>query len=255
MTSSPICASCATSSSLWPCLTIYMGILFVNGSIVHCYILIKTLPNKQKANWHLHIPSLVFTYNAIPHSITDYQPYGLMFGCKAPIVYDAWLGLASYNDNASISKCAWLNEQHELLMSANRWALKHIRQSAKKSQNRAGGKTLHIPIGNLVLLRYHPWSQNKIQDNYKSELFVVVAHQKDPNVYIIQSINKKGTKEQSTGNTCSTWKNLRRILHQYIPVSRDLCMNQNWKKLSNPKFVTPSSLGQRPRQPQCLSNQ
>ena len=72
------------------------------------------------------------------------------------------------------NKWAWLNEQHELLMSANRQALKHIKQSAKKSQMRTGGKSLQIPIGNLVLLRDHPEGCNKIQDNYKSE---TICHQ------------------------------------------------------------------------------
>ena len=124
----------------------------------------------------------------MPHSITGYQSYELMFGHKAPAVCDTWLRLAHYNDQASTNKYAWLNEQHELLMSANRWALKHIRHSAKKSQARVSGKTLHIPIGNLVLLQDHPEGHNKIQDNYKSELFVVVDHHKDPNVYIIQTL-------------------------------------------------------------------
>ena len=77
-------------------------------------------------------------------------------------------------------------------MSANRQALKHIKQSAKKSQTRTGGKTLHIPVGNMVLLRDHPEGLNKIQDNYKSKLFFTVDHHKDPNVYIIQSLDKKG---------------------------------------------------------------
>ena len=142
----------------------------------------------------MHVPSLVFTYNGTPHSVTGSQPYEHMFGQKAPTVCDAWLGLAQYNDQASTSKCAWLNEQHELLMSANRQALKHIKQSAKKSQSRTGGKTLHIPVGNLVLLRDHPEGGNKIQDNYKSGLFIIVDHHKDPNVYIIQFLNKKGPK-------------------------------------------------------------
>ena len=150
--------------------------------------LLQTLLKEQKANWPLHIPSLVFTYNAMPHSITGFR---LMFGHNAPTVCYAWLGLAHYNGQASTNKCAWLNEQYELLMSENRWTLKHIRQSAKKSQAGASGKTLYIPIGNLVLLTDHPEGQNKIQDNYKSELFVIVAHHKDPNVYIIQSLNKK----------------------------------------------------------------
>ena len=131
----------------------------------------------------------------MPHSVTGYQPYELMFGQKAPAICDAWLGLAQYNDQASSNKCAWLDEQHELLMSANRRALKHIKQSAKKSQIRTGGKSLQIPVGNLVLLRDHPEGRNKIQDNYKSDPFVVIGHHKDPNVYIIQSLDKKGPKK------------------------------------------------------------
>ena len=156
--------------------------------------LLQSLPKEQKSCWPLHVPSLVFAYNTMPHSITGYWPYELMFRCEAPAICDAWLGLAHYNDQASTNKCAWLNEQHELLMSANRQALKHIKQSVKKSQSRTGGKTLHIPIGSLVLLRDHPEGHNKIQDNYKSELFVVIDHHKDPNVYIMQSLNKKGSK-------------------------------------------------------------
>ena len=50
----------------------------------------------------------------MPHSIAGYQPYELMFGHKAPTVHDTWLWLAHYNDQASTSKCAWLNEQHKL---------------------------------------------------------------------------------------------------------------------------------------------
>ena len=96
---------------------------------------------------------LPFLYNVMPHSITGHQPHKFMFGCKAHAICDAWLGLAHYNDQISTNQCAWLNEQHELLMSVNRQALKHIQQSAKKSQARAGGKMFHIPIGNLVLLR------------------------------------------------------------------------------------------------------
>ena len=155
---------------------------------------LQSLPKEQKSCWPLHVPSLVFAYNAMPHSVTSYQPHEFMSGQKTPTVCDASLGLAQYNDQDSTNKCAWLNKQHELLMSANRQALKHIKQSVKKSQTRTGGKTLHIPVGNLVLLRDHPEGHNKIQDNYKSEL-IIVDHHKDPNVYIIQSSDRKGPKK------------------------------------------------------------
>ena len=131
----------------------------------------------------------------MPHSVTGYQAYELIFEQKAPALCEAWQGLAQYNDQASTNKCTWLNEQHELLMSVNRWALKHIKQSTKKSQIRTGGKSFQIPIGNLILLRENSEGCNKIQDNYKSELFVIIDYRKDPNVYVIQSLNKKGSKK------------------------------------------------------------
>ena len=62
--------------------------------------LLQSLPKKQRSCWPLHVPSLVFAYNAMHHSVTGYQPYELMFGQKVPAICDAWLGLAKYNDQA-----------------------------------------------------------------------------------------------------------------------------------------------------------
>ena len=68
--------------------------------------LLLSLPKEQKSCWPLHVQSLVFTYNAMSHSITGYQPYELMFGCRAPTICDAWLELAHYNDQTSTNKSA-----------------------------------------------------------------------------------------------------------------------------------------------------
>ena len=84
--------------------------------------LLKTLDKEQKVNWPFHLSSLVFAYNAMPHSVTGYQPYELMFGHKAPTVCNAGLGLAKYNDQYLQSKSAWVNEQHELILAVNRQA-------------------------------------------------------------------------------------------------------------------------------------
>ena len=56
--------------------------------------LLTSLSKEQKDNWSLHLPSLVFAYNAMLHSTTGYQPYELMFGHKAPTICDVWLRLA-----------------------------------------------------------------------------------------------------------------------------------------------------------------
>ena len=59
--------------------------------------LLKTLPKDQKPNWPAHLSALVFVYNATPHSTTGYQPYQLMFGCKAQTPCNNWLGLSQYD--------------------------------------------------------------------------------------------------------------------------------------------------------------
>ena len=69
---------------------------------------LKSLSKEQKGNWPLHLPSLIFAYTAVLHSMTGYQPYDLMFVHKAPAICDAWLGLANYDDNYLQSKCEWV---------------------------------------------------------------------------------------------------------------------------------------------------
>ena len=128
----------------------------------------------------------------MPHGTTGYQPYELLFGCKAPTICDTWLGLADYNDNYSQSKCEWVNQQCELILAMNRHVLKRTIQSVEKSVFQSGCKTLDIPIGNLVLLYDHPEGWNKIQDNYKRELFVMESKHQEPNVYTIKPLSGKG---------------------------------------------------------------
>ena len=115
-----------------------------------------------------------------------------MFGHKAPIICNAWLRLADYNVNYLQSKCEWVNQQHEFILAANRHALKRIKQSAEKLVSQAGVKDLEILIGNLVLLHDHPEGWNKIQDHYKSELFVMESKHQDLNVYMIKPLCGKG---------------------------------------------------------------
>ena len=47
-------------------------------------------------------------------------------------------------------------------------------------------------MGNLVLLHDHLEGQNKIQDHYKSELYVIESKHWDPNVYKIKPLCGKG---------------------------------------------------------------
>ena len=69
-----------------------------------------------------------------------------------------------------------------------------IDKSTKHSKDCTGSKELTILAGNHVLLCDHPEGRNKIQNRYKSDIYVMVCHHEEPNVYYIQLMNsdKKG---------------------------------------------------------------
>ena len=102
-----------------------------------------------------------------------------MFGHKAQTLYDNWLGLSN-DSNESVSKSSWFQEHHKLMQAANQYALKNIQKSAEQSALRTGGKELSMPEGNLVLLPDYLKGQNKIQDCFKDQQFVVVEQLHEP---------------------------------------------------------------------------
>ena len=138
--------------------------------------LLKTLKSEEKADWPSHLPALIFTYNATPQASTSYQPYQLMFGCRAPAPCDNWLGLPAYNNDKSITHIDWVDQQLKQLLHANKRAQKNIKATNAKNRKAAGGKDLVIPVRNLVLLHDHPEGRNKIQDNNKDQIYIVTGH-------------------------------------------------------------------------------
>ena len=142
-----------------------------------------SLDQEQKPNWPIYLPSLVHTYNATPYSTTGFQPYELMFRCKAPMLCDNWLGLGQYEMGSLKSKSAWLSQQLDALVATNKEALKSIHKTTQHSKAHTGGKSLLILVGNHVPLWDHSNGHNKIQDRYKPDIYVVVGHHQEPNVY------------------------------------------------------------------------
>ena len=153
--------------------------------------LLKTLKSEEKADWPSHLPALVFAYNATPHASTGYQPYQLMFGRHAPAPGDNWLGLRAYNDDKSITRIDWVDQQLEQLLHANKHAQKNIKATNVKNRKAAGGKDLIIPVGNLVLLRDHPKGRNKIQDNNKDQIYIITGHHDNRNAYFVKPLGSK----------------------------------------------------------------
>ena len=173
----------------------YLIILTSNSHCKHfnrtLFSLMRTLDQEQKPNWPVYLPSLVFTYNATLHSTTGYQPYEIMFGCKAPIPCDNWLWLNHYKPASFKSKTAWLNEQLNAMLYTNKQALKGIHKSTKHNKDcisaaRILSFLLGITCCCMIILE---GCSNKIQDRYKSEVYVIIGHHQELNVYYIQLLN------------------------------------------------------------------
>ena len=145
--------------------------------------LMRTLTEEQKPNWPVYLPSLVYAYNSTPHASTGFQPHEIMFRHKAPMPCDDWLGLAHYKSDSFKSKAVWLSQQLSAMMHANKQALKLISKSNQCNKCLSGGKELVIPVGNHVLLCDHLECHNKIQNRFKSDIYVVVSHHDEPNIY------------------------------------------------------------------------
>ena len=128
-----------------------------------------------------------------------------MFGRKAPTPCDNWLGLKNYQPASFKSKTAWLNDQLNAMLYANKQALKGIHKSTKQNKHHSGSKDITIPVGNHVLLRDHLGGCNKIQDRYKSEVYVIVGHHQEPNVYYIQLLNSSKPGQPKVINRCQLY--------------------------------------------------
>ena len=96
--------------------------------------LMRTLNSEQKPNWPVYLPSLVYAYNATPHASTGFQPHELMFGHKASMPCDNWLGLKNYKPDSFKSKTVCLNQQLNAMLHANKQALKLINKSTKHNK-------------------------------------------------------------------------------------------------------------------------
>ena len=104
--------------------------------------LLRTLFKDQRLIGLSIFPSLVFAYNATPHSTTGFQPYQLMFSRKAPAPCDTWLELGVYNDNKLTNKVQWVDQHAEQLLAANKQAMKNIKAAEAKIKDPQGEKRL-----------------------------------------------------------------------------------------------------------------
>ena len=118
------------------------------------------------------------------------------------------------------------------MLYANKQALELIHQLTNCNKTHTSGKDLTIPVGNHVLLCDHTESQNKIQDQYKSDMYVMIGQHEEPNVYYSQLLNGHKPGQHKVVNQHQLFD-----LNQSSPPSTSTSLNDGFATI--PSFLTP----------------
>lgn len=114
-----------------------------------------TLACEKKRRWPEHLPTIVYAYNATPHSSTGYSSHFLLFGRDPKLPIDQFLGVETEDDNVPRPVDEWVTEHHLLMRDAFDKAKSNIDVPASARRERLNKRAVRadIPIGARVLTR------------------------------------------------------------------------------------------------------
>jgi hypothetical protein len=112
--------------------------------------MLGTLQPDQKANWKVHIGSLVHAYNSTKHETTGFSPFYLMFGREPNLPIDLVFGL----DNGRKSTCTskYIEDLQQRLKNAYDIANTAIKNNHSRQKYKYDLKTKRI-------LKFASWRQ------------------------------------------------------------------------------------------------
>ena len=160
----------------------------MNRTIIN---MLKTLGDKEKANWKDHIGKLAFAYNSTVNKSTGFSPFYLMFGRTSRLPIDNIFGLEPEPTNKKTYDKfveSWRNEMKVAMEIAGENAEK-MRQSNIKSYN----KKVHgneIEVGEQVLLRnFQKGGTGKLRTHFENAVYIVKEKHPDVPVFVISLVN------------------------------------------------------------------
>lgn len=144
--------------------------------------MLGTLDNVQKQCWSQHITYLVHAYNNTKNDATGYSPYGLMFGREARPPIDICFGI-SPNGEGETSYQQYVTKMKKELQEAYKLASDAATKIHLKNKARYDHRVRDLPLekGDRILIQNVGLKgKHKLQDRWKSTLYVVV--EKLPNL-------------------------------------------------------------------------
>ena len=150
--------------------------------------LIKSLDERDRRRWPELLPHLVYVYNTTPHATTGVTPFSLMFGRKERIPLDQLFG-----KNDTDWEQDYVQKQADMFERAREVVSERMQRIAAKNKERVDVKlsknTIHPDVGSIVYLKKCAFTQrHKLQNKYFDEMYVVVWHNSEKDVYHVRPV-------------------------------------------------------------------
>ena len=172
--------------------------------------MLKSIPENEKGNWRVHLPKLMFAYNATVNKTTQFSPFYLLFGrearlpiddvfpdvCPAPNASDLDpVRNRGNRDNVSQFVKEWDSRMNKAYEIANQ----NIGKSAEYNKNKHDwkAKCVEISVGDRVLVKnVRPQGTTraaKLASYWSPVVYEVVEKRQGVPVYVVREFetNKK----------------------------------------------------------------
>ncbi|XP_070176175.1 uncharacterized protein [Littorina saxatilis] len=159
--------------------------------------LLRTLSVEKKGRWPIHLPELLQAYNSTPHASTGFFPHFLLFGQEPRLPIDHLLGHAG---EATAGATDWVRQHRLRLQEAHARAKQHLKKSAEERRQQTDKKAADHPlhVGDYTYIKNRTLGRSKIQDQWRSELYVVTARPyPGSQVYVVRPVAGGGEKTLS----------------------------------------------------------
>ncbi len=157
--------------------------------------MLKTLTERQKANWKDALNKLIFAYNCTRCNVTGFSPFQLLFGRSPKLPIDALFGLNSDNNSQSYSEYMerWTKGMQEACEIAREQANKCAERNKRNYDQRVRCTDL-FPGSRVLVKNLTPrGGTGKLRNYWEDEVHVITRQVADDTpVYEVKPEKSKG---------------------------------------------------------------
>ena len=155
--------------------------------------MLKTLNEKEKANWKDCITQLAFAYNSTVNKTTGYSPFYLLFGRTSRLPIDNIFGI-QFETSISKSYDEFVSQWQERMKTAIEIAQKNEDKTGAANQKIYNKKVRgeEIVAGDQVLLRnFQKGGTGKLRSYWQDTIYTVKEKHPDVPVYTIHPMGER----------------------------------------------------------------